>query len=294
MVRYCDLHTHSCFSDGTCTPVEIIEKAVAMNLSAVALTDHNTVAGLPEFLAAARGNPIEAIPGVEISTNYGETELHIVGLFLPEASFAPLTAVLEAFNRKKEESNRVLVQNLTEAGFPLDYDVICRNHPVGTVNRAVIAAALVRQGYVNSVKEAFQSLLSKKGGYYIPPERLESLDAIRLLRKLDAVPVLAHPLLNLKTEEALRRFLAEAVPAGLVGMETMYASYTPEETALARCLAAEYGLKESGGSDFHGEVKPHIQLGTGKGNLAVPADFVRNLKMQGGAYIRRAVSIPEL
>ena len=121
MVRYCDLHTHSCFSDGTCTPVEIIEKAVAMNLSAVALTDHNTVAGLPEFLTAARGNPIEAIPGVEISTNYGETELHIVGLFLPEASFAPLTAVLEAFNRKKEESNRVLVQNLTT----LHYD--CRD-----------------------------------------------------------------------------------------------------------------------------------------------------------------------
>ena len=279
MSPFCDLHTHSCFSDGTCTPAQIIEQAVAMNLSAVALTDHNTAAGLPDFLAAARGKSIDAIPGVEISTNYGDTELHIVGLFLPEASFAPLTAILEDFNRKKEESNQLLVQNLTKAGFPLDYNEICRNHPVGTVNRAVIAAALVQQDYVNSAKEAFQGLLSKKGGCYVPPERLEALEAIRLLRKLDAVPVLAHPLLNLKTEAALRAFLEEAVPAGLVGMETLYPSFTPEETVLARSLAAEYSLKESGGSDFHGDVKPHIRLGTGKGDLAVPAEFAKKLKL---------------
>ena len=279
MALYCDLHTHSCFSDGTCTPAEILEQAAAMGLSAVALTDHNTVEGLPFFLSAARGNSVEAIPGVEISTNYGETELHIVGLFLPEAAFAPLTAVMEAFNRKKEESNYLLIQNLTKAGFPLDYDEICRNHPAGTVNRAVIAAAMVAQGYVASVKEAFQGLLSKKGGYYTPPERLEALDAIRLLRKLNAVPVLAHPFLNLKTEAALRAFLEEAVPAGLVAMETLYPSFTPEETALARNLAAGYGLKESGGSDFHGAVKPHISLGTGKGTLAVPAEFAGKLKM---------------
>ena len=279
MALYCDLHTHSCFSDGTCTPAEIIEQAAAMNLSAVALTDHNTVEGLPSFLSAARAKSVEAIPGVEISTNYDDVELHIVGLFLPEAAFAPLTAVLEDFNRKKEESNYLLIQNLNRAGFPLSYEDICRNHPAGTVNRAVIAAALVEQGYVTSVKEAFQGLLSKKGGNYIPPERLEVLDAIRLLRKLNAVPVLAHPFLNLKTEAALRVFLEEAVPAGLVGMETLYPAFTPEETALARSLAAEYGLKESGGSDFHGDVKLHISLGTGKGTLAVPAEFAGKLKM---------------
>ena len=279
MKKFCDLHTHSCFSDGTCTPAEIIEQAVVMNLSAVALTDHNTLAGLPEFLAAAQDKSIEAIPGVEISTNYGETELHIVGLFLREEAFAPLTAILEDFNRKKEESNLLLIQNLKQAGFPLDYDEICRNHPAGTINRAVIAAALVQQGYVTSVKEAFQGLLSKKGRYYIPPARLKTLDAICLLRKLEAVPVLAHPFLNLKTEAALRRFLAEALPAGLVGMETRYPSFTLEETTLAQRLAAEYRLKESGGSDFHGEVKPHIRLGIGKGDLATPAEFVKKLKM---------------
>ena len=279
MARYCDLHTHSTYSDGTCTPAEIIEKAAAMNLSAVALTDHNTVAGLPDFLAAARGRPIEAIPGVEISTGYGGTELHIVGLFLPEEACPALEPVLAFYNRKKEESNRTLIRNLAAAGIVLDYDAICRSHPAGTVNRAVIAAALVQQGYVSSIKEAFQGLLSKRSGYYIPPERLDAFEAIGLLRRLGAVPVLAHPLLNLKTEEALQTFLEEALPAGLAGMETLYPSYTPEETALARRLAARYGLKESGGSDFHGDIKPHIHLGTGKGNLAVPAEFAENLKM---------------
>ena len=155
---------------------------------------------------------------------------------------------------------------------------IRRSHPEGTVNRAVIAGALLEKGYVASVSEAFQGLLSKKSGFYIPPEQLSSFDAIRFLGSIGALPVLAHPFLNLKTEEALRQFLSEAVPCGLAAMETMYPSFSPETTALARRIAREFGLKESGGSDFHGEVKPHIALGTGKGSLSVPASFVDELK----------------
>lgn len=279
MAQFCDLHTHSHYSDGTCSPAEIVDMAASMGLSAVALTDHNTVAGLPEFLAAARGGPVRAIPGVEISTQYGETELHIVGLFLKEESFDPLTAMMEEFNRKKEASNLNLIHALNRAGYALDYEELHRSHPRGTLNRATIAGALLEKGYVESVNEAFKTLLSKKSGYYIPPERLGAFEAIRFLRGLDAVPVLAHPFLNLKTEAALRTFLQEAVPQGLAAMETMYPSFTPEVTALARSIAREFGLKESGGSDFHGETKPHISLGTGKGNLAVPAEFAEILKM---------------
>jgi len=279
MSQYCDLHTHSCYSDGTCTPEEIVDIAVDLGLSAVALTDHNTVAGLPEFLTAAEGKPIQAVPGVEISTAYGETELHIVGLFLKEETFGELTALLDAFNQKKEESNRNLILALKQAGYALDYDEIRHSHQDGTVNRATIAAVLLEKGYVQSIQEAFQGLLSKKSGYYIPPERLSAFEAIALLRRLGALPVLAHPFLNLKTEEALRGFLREAVPHGLAAMETMYPSFTPEATALARSIAREFGLRESGGSDFHGETKPHISLGTGNGTLAAPAEFVEKLKM---------------
>lgn len=278
MKQYCDLHTHSHYSDGTFSPAEIIAEAENLGLSAVALTDHNTVAGLPEFLSAAEGKEVEAIPGVEISTQYGETELHIVGLFLPPEALAPLTALMDSFNQKKEESNLQLIQALNRAGYDLNYDDIRRSHPDGTLNRATIAAALLEKGYVESINEAFQTLLSKKSGYYFPPERLDAFDAIRFLRKQGAIPVLAHPFLNLKTEETLRGFLQQAVPQGLAAMETMYSSFSPEFTELARKIAREFGLKESGGSDFHGQTKPHISLGTGKGNLAVPMEFAKNLK----------------
>ena len=278
MSQYCDLHTHSHYSDGTFSPAEILAEAEQLGLSSVALTDHNTVAGLPEFLSAAQDSSVEAIPGVEISTAYGETELHIVGLFLPADSFDQITALLEEFNRKKETSNLLLIQNLNRAGYILNYEEICRNHSQGTVNRAVIAAAMLEKGYISSINEAFKGLLSKKGGYYIPPERLSAFDAIAFLRSLGAVPVLAHPFLNLKTEPELRRFLEEAIPHGLAAMETMYSSYSPETESMARRIAREFGLKESGGSDFHGQTKPHISLGFGKGTLAIPTSFSETLK----------------
>ena len=278
MNKCCDLHTHSNYSDGTCSPAEIIAQAEQLGLSAVALTDHNTVAGLPAFLEAARNSSVEAVPGVEISCQYGDTELHLVGLYLPPENLDVVTVYLESLNRKKEESNRQLIQNLNRAGYLLDYDEICQAHPEGTVNRAVIAASMLEKGYVSSISEAFQGVLSVKAGFYVPPQRLTFFNAIALLRYVEAVPVLAHPFLNLKTEQRLRTCLQEAVPKGLLGMETLYSSFTPEETALARQLAAEFGLTESGGSDFHGQTKPHISLGRGTGTLAVPASFADTLK----------------
>ena len=277
MGQFCDLHTHSTFSDGTCTPAEILKQAEAMGLSAVALTDHNTISGLSDFLTAAQNAAVEAIPGVELSTQYHGKELHIVGLFLPEDSFSALTNYLEAFNRKKAESNLHLVQALNRAGYPLDYKEILKSHSGGTVNRAVIAAALLEKGYVSSIPEAFQNLLSEEAGFFIPPERIAALEAIAFLRSLGAVPVLAHPFLNLEETE-LRSFLQEAKPAGLAAMETLYSTFSPEATQTARQIIREFGLLESGGSDFHGDNKPHIRLGTGKGNLAIPMSFAETMK----------------
>ena len=279
METFCDLHTHSTYSDGTCTPAEIIAQADALGLSAVALTDHNTVAGIPDFLAAARDSCVEAIPGVEISTGYHGTEVHIVGLFLPPNRLEEVTHVVDRINRRKERSYRVLTERLQRAGYPIDYDAIRESHPQGTVNRAVIAAALLEKGCVSSIEDAFRRLLARQsqGGYYLPPERTHANNAIHFLASLGAVPILAHPFLSF-TEETLRHFLPLAIQHGLIAMETMYSSYTPETEETARRIAREFGLKESGGSDFHGEVKPHIALGTGKGSLSVPASFVDELK----------------
>lgn len=277
MKHSCDLHTHSLFSDGTCSPAEIIALAVQAELSAVALTDHNTVAGLPAFLTAAETADVLAVPGVEISTGWNGKELHILGLFLPPASFDPVTSFLDILNVRKEESNRKLIGALSAAGYDLDYTAVRRSHPEGTVNRAVIAAALLEKGYVSSVKEAFQTLLSSEDGYYIPPERIPVFDAITFLVSIHALPVLAHPFLSL-TEAELRQFLPEAKTYGLQAMETVYSSYSEETQLLAEKIAAEFGLLSSGGSDFHGRNKPDICLGTGKGNLHVPSDFVKQLQ----------------
>ena len=221
------------------------------------------------------GTALEAISGVEISTGYLGKEVHIVGLFLEQEKYAKLTDFLDVINRRKEESNRALVAALHTAGYELSYGEIRERHQ-GNVNRAVIASELLRKGYIHEMKEAFRGVLSAKNGLYIPPERIPALEAVRFLHAINAVPVLAHPFLSL-TEDELRGLLAEAKEKGLAAMETRYSIYAPEVTAAASAIAREFKLLESGGSDFHGENKPDIHLGSGTGDLVVPYGFVQKL-----------------
>lgn len=273
--KFCDLHTHSRYSDGTMTPEQLIRLAEETGLSAVALCDHNKVDGLPEFLEAAKESRVEAVPGIEFSTEYCGTELHILGLFIEQEHYAAINALLEDALQRKEQSNIALAQRLREQGIPLDYWTVKAATPGGNVNRAVIAAYLVSNGFCGSVKEAFDRWLAPELGFYVPPKRPDAFEVIRFIKSIGAVAVLAHPLLNLD-EAGLRAFLAEA--EGLDGMEVYYSKFTPEETALASKIADEYGLVKSGGSDFHGANKPAIRLGVGKGNLRVPTESLENLR----------------
>lgn len=273
MEQYCDLHVHSTFSDGTLTPRELLRAACEAGLSSIALTDHNTVKGLPDFMDAARDFPVEAVPGIEFSVDYLGTELHLLGLYLQPAHYAPITAMMEDFLRRKEQSNIDLVSKLNAAGFQLNYEQI-KPKDAGYVNRAHIAAAMMEKGYTASIKEAFKRYLSPKHGYYVPPKRADVFETIRFIKSLGAVAVLAHPFLNLD-EQALREFLPEAAQAGLDGMEVLYPLFDEEQSRTLAAMAAEFGLLPSGGSDFHGANKPHIQLGTGQGDLRVP-DSCRN------------------
>ena len=164
-MTFCDLHTHSVFSDGTYTPAELIDAAMAAGLSAIALTDHNTVDGLPDFLAAAAGKPILAIPGAEFSVDYNGKELHLLGLFIPQAHFSTVSNLTEDFIRRKRQSNLDLIAALNDAGYAIDFDTICAATPNGKINRAHIAAELTEKGYTASIKEAFDTLLRPGGGY---------------------------------------------------------------------------------------------------------------------------------
>ena len=274
---FCDLHTHSYYSDGTYSPRELIEEAEAFGLSAIALCDHNTVSGLPEFLAAAEGREVEAIPAIEFSTDYNGTELHIIAMFVKPQHYGTITDMMRDTQARKEASNRALVDGLVRAGYDISYEKI-KASAGEQINRAHIAAALIEKGYATSIEELFSTLLSPNGKFYTPPVRPDSLEIISFIKSIGAVAVLAHPALNLKTDGALREFLALAVPRGLDAIETEYSKFDAETVTRVKKIAGEFGLRESGGSDFHGTRKPGIYLGRGKGNLAVPYEFVKRLK----------------
>lgn len=276
-MKLCDLHTHSLASDGSCTPTEILDLAEERGLSAVALCDHNNLNGLVEFYDAGKERAVEAIPGVEITVDYEGTELHLLGLYIPRVCFGRLALFLQKTDRDKENSNRSLVASLNRAGYAIDYDEIKRKNPKSLINRVQIAVELMEKGYVADRDEAFATLLSEEGGHYKPGPRLSIWTALEALLEAEAVPVLAHPLLQMNREE-LQEFLPKAKAKGLVGMECYYSTYDEEETRCALELAAEFGLVPSGGSDFHGDNKPHISLGTGVGNLQVPYTCAQALK----------------
>lgn len=277
MNQFCDLHCHSTFSDGTDTPEQLLQQAQALGLRAIALTDHNTVAGLPVFLEASRRYDVEAVAGTEFSTVWRGIELHILGLFLKPEDFGAVTQKLEDYNRRKEQSNIDLIQALNDGGYRLDYGKIKGATPNGQVNRALIAAELTSLGYTESNQEAFKKLLDPQCGFYVPPQRFSPAEIITFIKSLGAVAVWAHPLLSLDPQQA-EEFLREIKESGLDGMEVYYSTYDDETSKTARTLADAFGLLYSGGSDYHGHNKPHIQMGTGKGNLCIPRELVASLK----------------
>ena len=269
MKQFCDLHTHSTFSDGTYTPTEIVEAALRIGLSAVALCDHNTIDGLTEFIAAAKGKNIHAIPGAEFSVDYNGKELHLIALNIPQQQFENVSQLMKAVNERKKQSNIDLIIALNRAGYAIDFETIEQTTPNGNFNRAHIADELTKKGYTESIKQAFDTLLKPEHGYYKEPERISVFEMIAYVTAIGAIPVIAHPFLNLDFE-ALETFLPIAKEYGLAGMECFYSTYDEETTQKAIQLADQYGLVYSGGSDFHGDKKPDIRLGFGRGNLRVP------------------------
>lgn len=272
-----DLHTHSNCSDGSLTPKQLLQAAEEAGLEAIALCDHNTVAGLPEFMEAAKESTVRAVPAIEFSVDYQGKELHIVALFLPRESWDAITERVDQLRRAKEESNLALIAALRAGGYNITYEKVLAIAGGEWVNRAHVARVLTELGCVASVKEAFATVLKRDGGFYVPPKMPDAFETIGFIKSQGAVAVLAHPLLSLKTEH-LPEFLAAAQKAGLDAMETMYPLFDEEETTWLRKLAGEFGLLESGGSDFHGAAKPDIQLGTGKGNLLVEVDILEALE----------------
>ena len=283
MNRRCDLHCHSGFSDGSLTPAELVELAEKQGLSALALTDHNTSAGLKEFMEAGKDSPVITVPGCEFSTEWKEKEIHIVGLFFQEKYWNEIEDFLELSHIAKINSNLALIANLNRAGYQVSEEEASALTK-GDFNRSHIARVLMKKGYVHSVQEAFDTLLKEGKGFYTPAKKLSPMAVIRFIKVYGATAVMAHPFLNLSLEE-LKVFLPEAKEAGMDAIETLYTEFDEETTKTAIALAEQYGLKQSGGSDFHGAAKPDIFLGTGRGNLNIPYSFYEDLLKCADFYV---------
>ena len=267
--RQVDLHTHTIASDGTLTPGELVVLAKKTGLAAVAITDHDTVAGLPEGLAAGKELGIQVIPGVEISTDEEGREIHIVGLFL-RPDCRELLEFLESRKQERIRRNARMLERLAELGMPVTPEEV-EPGAGGLLTRTHVAAALARKGWADTPVEALEKYLipGKPGWVEKHPPRPAA--CAEIIHQAGGLAFLAH-LDRIGRKDRQRGLLvARQVleEAGLDGLEARYATYDRQWEALADSLAAERGLLRSGGSDFHGDRKPN-RLGEGLGQLFVP------------------------
>ena len=279
---YIDLHVHSNASDGTLTPTEVVELAVANHISVIALTDHDTLVGIPEAQAAAlfaiqKGHKVQVIPGAELSVSYGKKDIHILGLFVDPINKLLLQSLATA-RLKRDERNEKMAANLAAAGLDISIDKIRAIEGDAVLTRAHFAKYLVEHGYVKTNQDAFNKYLSINCSYYVPREYLDPGEAINLIQSAGGLAILAHPLLYKYSLAEVEQLVSDLTNQGLDGIEAIYSSNVGFDEGHMRHLANKYGLVISGGSDFHGANKQGLDLGIGRGNLKIPYSVLEKLE----------------
>jgi len=282
-----DLHTHTDRSDGTFSPAELVQASVALGLEALGVTDHDTMDGydLTVPLAAAAG--LELISGIELSTRPedGPTNgsrppsVHLLGYFVQGPPSAGFHDWIRGHQESRRQRNIVLIAKLQALGVDIAMEEVqaLGKHLTG---RPHFAKVLLRKGYVRTNQEAFDRYLADNASAAVEREEPGLVEGVRHIREGGGLPSLAHPVrLPQRDRNSLMALLRTLVDNGLQGLEVYHSEHSPEETALYRDLAAEFQLVETGGSDFHGENKPAIQLGTGKdGNLNLPYRLLEDMR----------------
>ncbi|OAG28772.1 phosphoesterase [Thermodesulfatator autotrophicus] len=272
-----DLHTHSTASDGTLTPGDLIKEAKKAGLSAIALTDHDTVAGLAEAQEMAQSLQIAFVPGVEISVKFeGPGHCHLLGYFIDYEN-GVLKETLASLHEARAKRNILMVEKLKSLGIDISIEELEKMAEGGEIGRPHMAKILVQKGIVKDFDEAFEKYLGKGKLAYVPKARLEAEEAIKIIHKAGGLVSLAHPYYLGLDEDALISYVAGLKNKGLDAIEAYYTDHDKAFTQFCLELAQRFSLLVSGGSDFHGTNKPEIKLGVGKGNLRVPIEVYERL-----------------
>lgn len=272
-----DLHSHSTASDGSDAPAELMALAAQVGLSAIALTDHDTIEGLAEARKAAADHGVRLVQGCEISCEVGQSTMHLLVYFLEDSS-GPLQDRLHVLQNGRVTRNAQIVGLLQNNGLDITLEEVLVEAVGGSVGRPHFAGVMIRKGYVSSVQEAFDLWLAKGRPAYLERDRVSPKEGIELAHASGALAVLAHPT-SLKLElETLEAFIGELAGLGLDGMECDYGRFSPELRADFRALAKNFGLCATGGSDYHGRYKPDLALGTGLGDLCVADEVLEELE----------------
>lgn len=276
-----DLHVHTTASDGTYSPEEVVRLAAEKGIRAVAITDHDTTLGIQSAIIAGKAHGVEVIPGVEISVRWNGGTMHMLGYFVKED--AEFLDSLRFLREGRQQRIPRILDKLTSLGISLTEADVYDASKAGSPGRPHVANALVNKGYVSSREEAFSRFLGKGAPAYVEKVKLGPLKSIEIILKAGGVPVLAHPYsLNEPDPSRLRQILASLIPFGLKGIEAHYPEHSLEQTKTYLELAEDLGLLVTGGTDFHGQNKPNVDLGCIPVTGHIPYSFLENLKEVSG------------
>jgi 3',5'-nucleoside bisphosphate phosphatase len=275
-MEYIDLHVHSTASDGTYTPSELVDLAKNKGLVAFALTDHDTVNGLNEAFKQGKKQNVKVIPGIEISAQFNNSDIHILGLNMDYEHEEFISAVLDC-SKSRDIRNDKIIELMKQDGINISKEGLIKQFGEVSITRAHFARFLVENGYVPHKDMAFAMYLNKGKKYYIPRQYVTPLKAIDMIKNAKGHPVLAHPLLYKLGKDRLLSLFDYLKSIGMEGIEAIYSLNTPSDDVWLKKMADNYGYFVTGGSDFHGANKPNIDIGTGKGNLKISSDLLSNI-----------------
>ena len=273
-----DLHVHSTFSDGSMSPAELVRYAKKKGLSAIGITDHDTIDGIEEATKAGSDVGMEVVPGLEISVKYSGLALHLLGYFI-HTNDSNLKRILNKLQEARYERNKTMLSKLNGLGIKIDIADLAIISNVGQTGRPHFGKVLINKGIVKSMDEAFTKYLAKGAAAYAPRFVYDAVQAISLIKNAGGIAVLAHPLQLVKSGEKLSNIIEELAISGLDGLEVYYPTHSKKNRKMLLEIANNFDLVVTGGSDYHGDVRPGTTLAGGK-NVSVPAAVLIKMKQR--------------